>query len=249
MEKSKNVLFIVLSVFLALAALFGSVLVWKYVWMFQATTMSLSASGKAYYKPDVAEVSVSVVTKGVNPDSVQTENDRKMTGVIDYLKSSGVKEDDIKTVGYNLFPEYEQTENGMNTLRIAGYTLTQTIFFKVREISSTPKIIGGLPDKGINNISGVSFSLSDEKFEEVRAEAQGKAVAKAKGELEKTKSLYGFKKAKLVSINSTPIYPTAFYRDMKALGMGGETPSSSISPIQAGTGELEVSVNLNYELR
>lgn len=249
MEKSKNVLFIVLSVFLAVAALFGSILIWKYVWMFQATTLNLSASGKAYYKPDVAEISVSVVTKGIDPNAIQTENDSKMTVVIDYLKSSGVKEDDIKTTGYNLYPEYQRSEDGIDTLRIAGYTLTQTIFFKVREISSTPKIIGGLPSQGINDISGVSFSLSDEKLEEVKAEAREKAVAKAKAELEKTKSLYGFRRAKLTSINTVSAYPMPFYSQDKALlGIGG-AEVSSISPIQTGTGELEVSVSLNYELR
>ena len=237
-----------LSIFLAAATLFGSALIWRQLSLSQTTTLGISAAGKVYYKPDVAEVSVSTVTKGIDPDAVQAENDEKMTAIIDYLKNSGIKEEDVKTTGYNLYPEYQQTDNGVNTLKIAGYTLSQTIFFKIREIASTPKIVGGLTDKGVNNISGVSFSLSDERFEELKSQAREKAVVKAKQDLEKTKSLYGFRKARLMNISDYPVYPSATYRDAKDLGMGG-AEFSGISPIQTGTGELEVTVSLTYELR
>ncbi|KKU17248.1 MAG: Ribose ABC transporter, substrate-binding protein, partial [Parcubacteria group bacterium GW2011_GWC1_45_9] len=94
---------------------------------------------------------------------------------------------------------------------------------------------------------GISFSLSDEKTEELKVQAKEKAVAKAKFELEKTKSLYGLKRARLISISDYQNYPSPIYRDAKAYGLGGE--ASSISPIQIGTGELEVNVSLLYELK
>ncbi|KKT86240.1 MAG: hypothetical protein UW85_C0005G0030 [Parcubacteria group bacterium GW2011_GWA1_Parcubacteria_45_10] len=247
LEKAKKILFLVLSVFLGAMTLFGSVISWNYIGSFRPVTASILGTGKMIYKPDQAEVSLSVVSKGLNPESVQSDNDEKMSEIVNYLKDSGVKEEEIKTVSYNLYPEYEQGENYLNTFRIIGYTLEQGLSFKVKDISSVGKLVGGLSGKGVNRINGISFSLSDEKTEELKVQAKEKAVAKAKFELEKTKSLYGLKRARLISISDYQNYPSPIYRDAKAYGLGGE--ASSISPIQIGTGELEVNVSLLYELK
>ena len=207
-----------------------------------------------------------MITKEKDSETVQVKNDEKMTAIVSYLKDSGVKEEDIKTVSYNLYPEYQQVDEAApmssapgfstspeyyypDTFKIIGYTLDQSLSFKVRDIAKVGAIVGGLSDKGANQVSGISFSLSDEKTEELKAQAREKAVEKAKKQLEITKSLYGFKKAKLLSINDYPVYPSVTYQDMKALGAGGEGMPSNVSPIEAGTGELEVQVNLTYELR
>ncbi len=268
-EKIKNILLTTLSVFLVVATVFGSVFMAKSLgWFKQPTIISISGSGKVTYKPDLAEISVSVITKEKDSETVQLKNDEKMAAIIGYLKDSGVKEEDIKTISYNLYPEYQQGPEAVpmssvpgspivsspeyyypNTFKIIGYTLDQSLSFKVRDISRVGAIVGGLSDKGANQVSGISFSLSDEKTEELKAEAREKAVEKAKKELEITKSLYGFKKAKLLSINDYPVYPSVMYQDMKALGAGGKGAPSNVSPIEAGTGELEVQVNLTYELR
>ena len=246
MEKMKNILFSVLAVFLLAATGFGSVWAWNELVSSQSTLVNLSSSGKVYYKPDLAEASVSVVTKGKEPQTVQSDNDATMTGILDYLKTAGVKEEDIKTTGYYLYPEYKTGPDGaVNTLEIIGYTLSQNIVFKVREISKVPEIIGGLPAKGTNTINGISFFLSDEKTEELKAQAMEKAVAKTKQELEKTKALYGFRKARLINISS---YPTFYGNEKMALGMGGDG-GASLAPIQPGTGELEMQVSLVYELK
>ena len=265
MEKSKNVLFFVLSVFLAVAIIFGSAFMVKNLgWFKQPITVAISDSGKVVYNPDQVEVSLSVVTKGINPDSVQAENDKKMTAIVEYLKALGVKEEDIKTTSYNLYPEYDQGGEIVppgavgneamefyrpNTYKIIGYTLEQSLSFKSKEIGKIGEIVGGLTDKGANRVNSIWFSLSDEKTEELKAEAREKAVAKAKKELETMKSLYGLKKAKLVSINDYPVYPSVRYGDLKAMGVGGDAEVSNVSPIEAGTGELEVQVSLTYELK
>lgn len=270
MEKAKSILVVTLSVFLAAATVFGSAAVLKQLGFFKPpTTIVISGSGKEAYKPDLAEVSVSVITKEKDSGTAQSKNDEKMAKIIVYLKDAGVKEEDIKTTSYNLYPEYRQGKEVLplssgtsssgaparydypnpNTFEIIGYTLDQSLVFKIREIAKVGAVIGGLSDKGISQISGVNFSLSDEKLEELKTKAKEKAVAKAKKELEATKILYGFRKAKLLSISDYPVYPGPIYRDAKALGIGGGETSLNVSPIQVGEGELEVQVSLTYELR
>ncbi len=92
MEKTKNILFATLSGFLVVATVFGLVVLVNYLGeLKQPTKISISGSGKVAYKPDLAEVSVSVITKEKDSETVQVKNDEKMTAIVSYLKDSGVK--------------------------------------------------------------------------------------------------------------------------------------------------------------
>jgi hypothetical protein len=248
----KNILFSALSLFLVVGTVLGIIFFFRvidYSFSGAPTAVTVSGEGKVLYKPDLVEISVSVITKGKEAEIVQIENDKKVQVVVDYLKEKGIKEEDIKTRYYSLYPGYEQTEKGADALKIAGYTLNQGLFFKVREIESVGNILGGLTEKGINNIESISFGLSDEKTEELRLQAREQAIEKAKTEFEKIKSQLGFKKVHLVSISDSGYYPYPVpYLERTATGMGGKG-LSSVSPIQAGTGEIIVNVSLSYRAK
>ncbi|OGY38785.1 MAG: hypothetical protein A2418_02575 [Candidatus Brennerbacteria bacterium RIFOXYC1_FULL_41_11] len=256
-EKIKGILLAALATSLVVATVLGSAVVLKQLGVLkQPTVITISGSGKESYTPDKAEITLSVITKDKDSGVAQSKNDEKMAKIVNYLKDSGVKEEDIQTTSYNLYPEYEQGK-GLepsspeyyypNTFKIIGYTLDQGLSFKIKDLSKVGTIIGGLSDKGISQIGGVYFSLSDEKMEELKTKAKEKAVAKAQIELEKTKNLYGFKKSKLISINDYPVYPMPIYRGVDDLKVSS-TPANEAS-IQVGEGELEVQVSLVYELR
>ena len=72
-------------------------------------TISFSAEGKIVAKPDVALITVSIVTQDVDANKVQADNNKKMTAVVNFLKNNGIKEDDIKTSAYSLNPQYDYT--------------------------------------------------------------------------------------------------------------------------------------------
>lgn len=264
MEKTKQMLFAVLTIFLGFLTVFG--IFWGIKSLVSSDlgkpiVMTISGQGKVSYIPDQAEVSFSVITKGPEAKSVQAENDQKMAKVIEFLKSSGVKEEDIKTVSYNLYPEYAQIGEIVpmsvqvssyyrtDTSKIIGYTLDQSVNVKIKNTSKIGELVGELSVNGANRINSVSFSLTDAKADLLRDQARQKAISDAKMELLSLKGLYGFKRAKLVGINDYPYYPSPMYRDMKAYGIGGGAESVSTAPIEAGSGEYQVNISLTYEFR
>ena len=250
-ETSKAYFWIILNVILVIAGivlLLSAKALWHYgANVFPARTINISAEGKTVAAPDVANLSFSVVSEGKNPEQLQADNTAKINSTIEFIKSEGVEAKDIKTADYNLSPRYDYDEKTRRSF-ISGYTLTQTVFVKIRDLQKVGKIISGLPSRGINQISSLSFSIDDpDKYlNEARAEAFEKALAKAK-EMAKQNHV---RIKRVVTFNeSGGGYPPMPYLREAAFGKGGDAGAPLPAPsIEPGTQEVIVQVNVTYEI-
>lgn len=221
-------------------------------------TISVSAQGKTTATPDLAEVSFSVITQGQNPDTISSDNNKKMSSVIDFVKSLNIASSDIATVGYDLSPNYQtQTTTGIPSLipgtmvttnesRIIGYTITQTVQVKVRDFAIIPKLVSGLTPLGINQVNGINFTFDDpEKFLSIaRADALAKAKAKA-GEMAMEAGTVSLGKVMTISeYGNVPMY-SAMNESVKAMAAGISSYAPTIAP---GTQDITDQVNVVYEL-
>jgi len=213
--------------------------------LYPSRTIVISGDGKATVTPDIAKLSFSVVSEGPDPTALQSDNSKKMTAAINFVKEKGIDAKDIKTTNYNLSPRYEYDETKRQSF-ITGYTLTQTVSVKVRDLGKVAEILGGLSSLGINNIGSVSFEVDepDRYLAEARVEAFGKANKKA---LEMA-SLNGVRIKRVVNFSeyqSGPIYP---YRSLELAGKGGGDVVLPVPPIEPGTEEITIQVSVTYEI-
>ncbi|OGY67884.1 MAG: hypothetical protein A3H63_01915 [Candidatus Harrisonbacteria bacterium RIFCSPLOWO2_02_FULL_45_10c] len=210
-------------------------------------TISVSAEGKTIVSPDIASVSFTVVSQGADPEKLAVENTEKMNAAIEYVKSEGVADKDIKTANYDLSPLYEYDEK-RRTSFITGYTLTQTVFVKIRDFTKIGKVLGKLPDLGINQISSLTFDIDnpDVYLNEARALAFEKARAKAKTMAKQNRTRLG----RVVTFSEGyGGYPRP-YLAMSALGKGGAMEDAAMPPqIEPGSQEVTVNVTVTYEIR
>ncbi|NCQ02634.1 SIMPL domain-containing protein [Candidatus Wolfebacteria bacterium] len=209
-----------------------------------AKTINVSAEGKVTVSPDIAKLSFSVVSEGANSKLLAENNNKKMNAAIDFAKSQGIEEKDIKTTEYNLSPRYEYDEKTKKTF-ISGYTLTQTVLVKVRDLNKVAEVLGGLPALGINQISSISFDIDEpEKYlSEARNQAFDKAKEKAKAMAEKN----GVKLGRV--INFYEYQSTPYYQNVRALGMGGAEAVQPLPQIQPGSQEVTIQVSVTYEIK
>jgi uncharacterized protein YggE len=215
--------------------------------LYPTRNMTVTAEGKTLVSPDIATASFSVVSRGKNPDELAERNNKLVSQAIDFVKSQGVEAKDIRTTGYNLSPDYAYDENARRSY-ITGYTLAQTVTVKVRNLEGVGKILGGLPELGINQIGGVSFGVDEP--EKYLAEAREKAFRLAREKAEAMARAAGVKLGRVISANEYqpgPVYPYAYGE--KAYGMGGGGVSAAPPTIEPGSEEITVSVTLSYELR
>lgn len=245
------VLFVI--IFLVVAA--GAVSRWGSS-LAPARTLSVSAQGKTTAAPDLAEVSFSVISQGKDPNSLNADNNQKMSAVIDFVKSLSIASSDIATVNYDLSPNYYTPPVNMTMIpatgvtspeTIVGYTLTQTVEVKVRDFTNIAKLLGGLPPLGINQISGVSFTFDNpDKFLAVaRADAMAKAAAKATemaGEA-------GISLGDIVNVeenSNIPVYPMSY----APMAMESGAARAPVAPtIEPGTQDITDQVTVVYGLK
>ncbi len=211
-----------------------------------ARMTTVSAEGKTTVTPDLAESSFTVLSRGKNPTDLADTNNQKMSAVIEFLKSEGLADKDIKTTAYNLLPDYKYDPKTQSSI-ITGYTLTQTVFVKMRDFKKVPEIIGGLTPLGVNQIVGISFTVEEpEKFLAVaRADAFGKAQAKAA----EIAAENGVRLGRVMNIAESQNIPVPYYRTMSALGAAEmSAPAVAAPTIEPGTQEVTAQVSLTYEL-
>lgn len=210
-------------------------------------TISVSAQGKTVVSPDIARMNFSVVTEGKDTVKISEENVKKMNKAIDYVKSQGIESKDIQTSGYNLSPRYEYDETTRRTF-ISRYTLTQTVYIKIRDFAKISTILGTLPGYGVNDISSLSFDIEnqDESLKVARDQAFEKAYAKASEMAKKNK----VRIKKVITFSDYQSnYPVYTAKSMD-YGRGGgaiaeAVPAPSIEP---GSQEVTVNVNVTYEI-
>ncbi len=208
--------------------------------------VSFTAEGRAFAKPDIAQVVVAVKTDRIK-EAVQAvqKNTEKMNSVVAKLKELEIEEKDIKTTSYRLNPVYDYNrQTGEQTL--AGYDVYQEVTVKIRQLDKVGEVIEATTNAGANQVGNISFTIDDE--EAVKKEAREEAVDKAKKKAKEIAKLTGIKLGKLVNVyesdGSVPIYRTYSYDSMAMEGIGGGAPD-----IQVGENEVKLEVTLVYEVR
>jgi uncharacterized protein YggE len=177
--------------------------------------LSVSATAKAEAVPDLAVVTVGVVSEGTTAQAVKNQNSSKMNQVISFIKQTGIEDKDIKTSQFNISPKYNYN-NQQQTL--VGYQANQTITIKVRNIDKSSQQLDTLVDgavmNGANQIQGVDFSFEDD--DALMQNARKQAIHKAKTNAFQISKDAGIKLGRVVNVitsagdNPTPMFATNF---------------------------------------
>ncbi|MCX6720887.1 MAG: SIMPL domain-containing protein [Candidatus Staskawiczbacteria bacterium] len=206
--------------------------------------ITVSGEGKIYAKPDIAVIDFGVKKEGLTVAEVTKSSTDKMNAVIEAVKALGVDEKDIKTTYYNLMPRYNWTEAQGQVFQ--GYTLSQNIQVKIRDFTKIGDILSKATLNGANLVNDLSFTIDNpEKFKE---QARAEAIAKAKANAQNLAKESGLRLGKLINVyegyNSYPV----MYNSAKAMG-GGIAESAPVPTIQPGQQEINVTINLTYQVR
>jgi len=205
-------------------------------------TIAVTGEGKVLAKPDIGEVSLTVLSEAVTVAAAQKDNTQKMNRVTKAMKDLGVDDKDLKTTNYSISPNYQYTA-GKSV--IIGYQVTQTLDVKIRQLDKASDILAEAANNGANQISSLSFTIDNP--DSIKAEARKKAIEDAKQKANTLKNDLGVTIVRIVSFSESGSQPPIPYYADKALGMGG---GGEITPtIQTGQNEITVDVAITYEIQ
>lgn len=230
---------------------------WKEVRALKKSELQIAVTGegKVSAKPDIAKLTATVQTEHSSLLEAQKGNTNRANAVTAYLKARSVAEKDIKTVGYNIYPQYSYPRPcdpylscpvESQTPKIIGYQVRNTLEITIRNLGEAGNIVSGIVNAGANEISNLQFTFDDP--DELREEARQAAIDDARVKAKTLAKSLGRRLGDIVSFNESgsgipvPIYYAAEVG--KGGGMGGGGPE-----LPGGENEIVVNVSVTYEFR
>jgi uncharacterized protein len=203
------------------------------------TRLDINATGEVTRVPDVAIISAGVVSRSPAATAALSEAADRMARVLAALKRAGVEDRDVQTSNVSLNPEYRYPEN--QAPQLVGYTATNTVTVRFRDIRNSGKILDALVAQGANQINGPNLTI--DKPETALDEARAKAVATAKARAELYARSLGMRIARVVAVSENGGYAVPPPVPMVARM---EAASTKIEP---GEQKLQVSLTMTFELQ
>ena len=204
-------------------------------------TISVSGEGVIEVPPDIATISLGVVSRNKDAAQVQSDNARIATNVINSVVALGIERRNIRTGNYNFRQVYHNDDN--NRRVFDGYEVTNTVTIIVNDLSKIGKIIDSALSNGANQVDSLNFGIRDkEKFQN---DALRLAVRDAlkKAEIAAAELGKSIVSVRSVSINSASIsVPRVEKLAMRNMDSNFETP------IESGTLNCSASVHVEFEI-
>jgi uncharacterized protein YggE len=200
----------------------------------QVPMINVSGEGKIKVAPDQVLVSISIETKGTKAEDVKRENDKKMDGILKFIKKSNVATEDFQTQRISLNPNYDYEKKKYS------YIATQSVQILLKDLSKYDALMEGLVNEGINRIDSVEFKSS--KMTQLQSDARKLAMKDAKIKAEDYVSVIGQKvgKARLISDNSQIFIPQPRMYAMKSAAS-----DQAVSRETLAIGEIEITANVS----
>ena len=207
------------------------------------TRLDISATGEATRVPDVAVITAGVITRSSTARAALEQNAARMDRVRSSLKRAGIADRDIQTSNISLNPEYRYVQD--QPPRLTGYTASNQVNVRFREIAKSGDILDALVAEGANSINGPSLTI--DKPEEALDEARIKALGISRARADTYARALGMRVVRLVSVSegggSYPVPPPMPVM-MEARAQGGVA-----TKIDPGEQKVQVTLGMVYELR
>ena len=197
---------------------------------------SLSANGTSteHAAPDIATVTVGVVSEAKTARAALDANNADIARVIAAIKAAGVAEKDIGTTGFNIGPVWSnpqpKADGTAEPPRITGYQVSNQLQIVIRDLGEAGTVLDATVTAGANQAATIEFGLKDRKPVEDKAMAAAIADANRKARL--MADAAGVKLVRILSVAANegggpfPV-PMAMQADKSVPVMAGERAVSA----------------------
>ena len=204
--------------------------------------LDINATGEVTRVPDVAVISAGVVSRAPTATAALQQTANRMERVLAALKRAGIADRDIQTSNVNLNAEYRYPAN--QSPQLVGYTASNTVTIRFRDIGNSGKILDALVSEGANQINGPSLVV--DKPEAALDEARAKAIAIGRGRADLYARSLGMRVVRVVAVNeSGGSYPVPPPMPMYARAEAAQADTK----IMPGEQKLQVNLAMTFELQ
>jgi uncharacterized protein YggE len=206
------------------------------------TRLDVNATGETTRVPDIAIISAGVVTRAATATAALEQNAARMERVRAALKRAGIADRDIQTSNISLNPEYRYVQD--QPPKLTGYTASNQVNVRFRDIRSTGAVLDALVAEGANQINGPTLTI--DKPEAALDEARTKALGVGRARADLYARALGMRVVRLISVSESSgryAVPPPMPVMMEARAQSADTK------IDPGEQKVEVTLEMVFELR
>ncbi len=203
--------------------------------------LTVTGTGTIKIMPDVAYVTIGVVTNDTDAAKAQQSNRETMNKIFEALKKEGLTEDDMRTTNYSTYPRYNYDTN-----KVTSYEVTNMVELTITDIDNVGKYIDIAAENGANTAYPVNFSLLDQSSP--YNQALELAMTTASGKAQAIISASGNEIIDTLSIQENSYGYTAYDKYEATADMAMDDAASAPTPITAGELEISATVTVVYEI-
>ncbi len=214
-------------------------------------TINANGNGYVYVEPDIAKITVGVVTEASTSTQAMADNANQMDQVVKAIKKAGIADRDIQTSRVSVEPEYaSEVRDYVSSYyypakqNISGYKATNTMTITVRDTSKLGPVIDAAYNSGSNEIRGVVFMLSEDLQAQVYKQALQAAVLEATDKAKTMATAAGVTDYKLKTLTESGAYYPVYY---DSYATNGITKSEAApTPVSPGEQKVQATVSMTY---
>jgi len=145
-----------------------------------ATGVSVVGQGIVLAQPDVARLTLGVDVFDQSLSKAQATASTNMDAVVNKLKADGIADTDIRTVSYNINPQYDQQNQNKPEMR--GYQVQNLVEVKTTNVAGLGALIDDTITNGASRVYGIRFEASD--MAGLKSQARDQAMQDARAQAE-----------------------------------------------------------------
>ncbi|MEA2239940.1 MAG: uncharacterized protein QOC81_4664 [Thermoanaerobaculia bacterium] len=210
-------------------------------------TISVTGTGHVSLTPDRFSFTATVQTMAPTVEEAVNDNNTKVAAAIAALKAAGAKTEEIQTANFSIYPQqdYSQQQQGKPP-RIIGYQVSNSITVTRKQISDAGRLLQAAISAGVNQTSGLSFSVSDstrgrdEGLRAAFADARAKATLFATSAGRTLGSAIAITEGGAMQPQPRPV--------MARNVMAAQAVSAEV-PVESGASELSFTVSVVFAMK
>ena len=211
------------------------------------TTPGISVVGEGIVlaDPDVARITVGAEVFDASLANAQAEAARRMDAVVAKLKVDGIADADIRTVSYNVTPQYDQQNANQGQPTLRGYTVQNMVQVRTTNVSGLGSLLDDAVGSGATRIFGISFEASN--MESLKNQARDQAMANAQAKAQQLAKDGGVGLGRPLAIDESDaggVTPVQVRTAAPAAAQAAPT-----TPIQPGQLQVSTTVHVVYAMQ
>jgi uncharacterized protein YggE len=205
--------------------------------------ISVVGDGIVLAQPNVARITLGAEVFDPSLTNAQAEAARRMDAVVARLKADGIADDDIRTVSFNITPQYDQ-RGDQNQPVLRGYQVQNLVAVRSTNVAGLGPLLDDAVSAGATRISGISFE--SDNMEALKGQARDQAMQNATSKAQQLARDAGVSLGRPTSVEESD---TGGVTPVRQLAAPQAAAPAATTPIQPGQLQVSTTVRVVWSIQ